>query len=216
LPRGYHCGETEDLQYIVSELKKREPNTPLVAIGYSMGGNILLKWLGETGKDNPLQAAAAVSIPFEVGKCSSKLNKGFARVYQWSLLKELCRIYQQKFKQGPLSKFYKEIDHIKTLREFDELITAPLHGFKDADDYYEQSSSRPYLKKIQVPTLIIHAQDDPFTPTDSIPLESELSPLVSYILTEQGGHLGFVTGSSPWTSKFWIDEVLIKFVDNIF
>lgn len=214
LARSYHSGETGDLHYIVNELKIREPNTPIIVIGYSLGGNIVLKWLGETGKDNPVQAAASVSVPFEVGKCSDQLDSGFSKIYQWSLLRELCRAYQNKFKQSHLFPLYKDITKLKTLRDFDDTITAPLHGFKNAEDYYVQSSSRQYLSKIKVPSLIVHAQDDPFTPLHTIPKSTEVSPSVTYILTKQGGHLGFIAGKYPWKSEYWLDGILMKFIDS--
>lgn len=206
LPRGYHSGDTSDLSYVVTVLQRREPNTPYAAIGYSLGGNVLLKWLGETGKTNPLKAAIAVSVPFELNKAANRIECGFSRFYQWYFLRCLRGRLQKKFKrvQPPVDPAFW--GSVSKMRDFDNYFTAPLYGFRDADDYYSSASSRQYLRFIQIPTLLVHAKDDPFMTADAIPSPAELSPYVTLEVTEKGGHVGFVTGLLPWRPVYWLEE----------
>jgi uncharacterized protein len=141
LARSYHSGETGDLQTIVNELYNREPTTPLFAVGYSLGGNVLLKALGENVLGNNLQAAVAVSVPFELNKTADYLNRGFSKIYQWRLVRELKRSHSNKFTKivDPLN--IQSLSKIRTFWQFDNAITAPLHGFKSAAEYYQKSSS---------------------------------------------------------------------------
>lgn len=201
LPRMYHSGETHDLDFVVKTLQKNYPNTPLAAIGFSLGGNVLLKWLGETQQQNPLTAAVAVSVPFELWKTSNRIQKGFSRFYQWYFLKKLLA----KVAQKPAFQAHS-LPRMRTIRDFDHYVTAPLHGFLDVDDYYARASSRPYLKSIQVPTLVLHAKDDPFMTPDTIPEQQELSEYVKLEITEEGGHVGFVCGRLPWRPVYWIEQ----------
>ena len=212
LSRTYHSGETQDVALVVDVLSKRDGKAPMAAIGFSLGGNVLLKWLGETGADNPLQAAVAVSVPFELAKAAKRMNCGFSKLYQWRLLRSLQKKFQRKIKQQsmPLSS----LPAFKTLRDFDDQVTAPLHGFKDADDYYTQSSSRQYLGKIKVPTLLIQAKDDPFMTADLLPTKSELSPQVIFQLLDKGGHVGFVTGCAPWNAQYWLEKRAPEFLKD--
>jgi predicted alpha/beta-fold hydrolase len=214
LPRAYHSGETGDIEMVIERIREREPNTPLYAIGYSLGGNVLLKWLGETGISNPLRAAAAVSIPFELDKAADYLNTGFFRFYQWWLVRGLKKFHQRKFKNHPLEKKFKNVHKIKTFWEFDHQITAPLHGFSSAQEYYTQSSSRQYLKSIAVPTLIIQAKDDPFLPESALPQASELSSFVTMELLERGGHVGFIQGKFPWRPEYWLENSILEYFSS--
>jgi len=211
LPRGYHSGDTTDLSFIMNILHQREPNTPLAAIGYSLGGNILLKWLGETGKSNPLKAAIAVSVPFELHKAAKRIQVGFSRFYQWYFLRCLRKRLNRKFKLVPAPMNPEFLKSITSLPEFDDLFTAPLFGFRDVDDYYTSASSRQYLRFIQVPTLLVHSKDDPFMTEDVIPTPEELSPFVKMEITDAGGHVGFVTGKYPWKPVYWLEERTPRF-----
>jgi predicted alpha/beta-fold hydrolase len=206
LPRIYHSGETGDVATVVAELKRREPNTPIAAIGFSLGGNVLLKWLGETGEANPLVAAAAISVPFELHKAADRINKGFSRVYQWHLLKSVRHKIKHKF-QNIIPPFPMPLlSALISIRDFDDKVTAPLHGFLNAEDYYTQSSSRQYLHTIRVPTLLLQAKDDPFMTDDILPRENELSDHITFELSEKGGHVGFVTGKFPWQMEYWLEK----------
>lgn len=216
LARGYHSGETADLAFLAGALRQREPNTPMAAIGYSLGGNVLLKWLGETGEANPLKAAIAISVPFELHKAAERIQTGFSRFYQWYFLKCLRRRLTDKFKcvQSPIDLAVLGGAH--TIRDFDNAYTAPLHGFQNADHYYTVSSSRQYLKHIAVPTLLVHAKDDPFMTADVLPEAHELSPTVTLEVSETGGHVGFVTGRYPWRPEYWLDKRVPAFLMSHF
>jgi predicted alpha/beta-fold hydrolase len=213
LPRIYHSGETSDVATIVDILHQREPQTSLVVVGFSLGGNVLLKWLGETKTQNPLVAAVAISVPFELGKAADYMRQGFTRVYHQQLLRLLQKKIAAKFQSqtAPIMTL-PALSKLQTIREFDDKITAPLHGFASAEDYYVRSSSRQFLKNIGVPTLIINALDDPFVPEVTIPAAEELSSYVELEITKQGGHVGFVAGSLPWQPQYWLEQRIVSFI----
>lgn len=216
LPRNYHSGETSDLQIVVQELQKRYPNKPIATVGFSMGGNVLLKWLGETGNQNPLKAAIAISVPFELEKSANHINKGISSFYQWWLLRDLRRLMLRKFKKVKNHTLsLDEITRIRSFWEFDTKITAPLHGFADAHDYYQKSSVKQYLKKIETPTLILHAKDDPFITPNAAEELQELSANLILEISDFGGHVGFV-GGTPWNPTYWLEERIPEFLQEIF
>jgi predicted alpha/beta-fold hydrolase len=186
----------------------------LAVVGYSLGGNVLLKWLREAGNEAKIHAAVAVSVPFVLHHAADRLNQGFSRIYQWILLRSLKRGVRRKFKNIPAPISLKNLAAINSLRDFDDQITAPLHGFTSADHYYSVASSRQYLKGIQVNTLIIHAQNDPFMTADAIPAASELSPSTQFELYADGGHVGFVTGRWPWQARYWLEERIPVYLKN--
>lgn len=192
---GYHSGFTQDLEYFTGLLKQREPQTAIAAVGYSLGGNVLLKWLGESPNARRLVTGVAVSVPFDLADASRVIETGVSRIYKWSLLARMRRSSIRKFQKVVPSFELPDIKRIRTFREFDDKLTAPLHGFKDANDYYVNCSSRYFLKNINVPTLILHALDDPFMSPASVPREDELSTSVTLELSSRGGHVGFVNGS---------------------
>ncbi len=199
LARSYHAGETGDLATVIQELMHREPGVPLAAIGYSLGGNVLLKWLGESGIHNPLKAAVAVSVPFDLAKTADRLKKGFSKIYQWKLLRTLNRKYCTRY---------------RTFWDFDHEVTAPLHGFKSVQHYYKLSSSRQYLGKIQKPTLIVQALNDPFTMESALPRVEEVSDQVILESTKQGGHVGFVAGTYPWKPHYWLEHRIMNYLQE--
>lgn len=211
LAKGYHSGETSDLAFVVNLLRSRERHLQLVAIGYSLGGNVLLKWLGETGTANPLKAAVAISVPFELHKAAASVKKGFSRFYQWYLLKCLKNRLQNKYAIVPSPVNPAVIGIARSIDQFDHLFTVPLYGFKDVLDYYHSSSSRQYLSTIKVPTLIVHAKDDPLMSQDVIPMDRELSEYVRLELSENGGHVGFIEGKFPWSPKYWLEKRVPEF-----
>jgi len=206
LARAYHSGDTGDIDFLVRTLRAREPNTPLAAIGYSLGGNALLKWLGEQGKDAPVQCAVAVSVPFLLHEATARMNRGLSRVYQWHLLKSLKRGARRKAMKFAPPAPLNEINQMKGFYEFDDRVTARLHGFNDAMHYYTTSSSRQYLNRIRIPTLIVHASDDPFMHAQVIPEANELSSAIKLDLHRHGGHVGFVGGRLPWKPRYWLEE----------
>lgn|SRR3990167_4715405 len=212
LPRGYHSGDTGDLSYVVKILHEREPNTCLAAVGFSLGGNVLLKWLGETGEKNPLKAAIAISVPFELHKAAARIQQGFSKFYQWYFIKCLRDRLTQKFESNALPLDPSLIYSVNTMYDFDDKITAPLHGFSGVEEYYSIASSRQYLRTVQVPTLILHAKDDPFMTADVIPNQNELSQHVTLEITETGGHVGFVMGKFPWKPEYWLEKRVPRFL----
>lgn len=223
--RCYHSGETQDIDFLYKTLREREPKTPFAAVGFSLGGNVLLKWLGEQQNNVNLFAAVAVSVPLVLSICATKLDFGFSKIYRANLLREL-KDYIFK-KQQHLQKMGK-IEHAKKLEqlgdltairsfwEYDERVVAKLHGFKNAHDYYARSSSRQFLKNIVVQTLIIQALDDPFMTPNVIPNADELSPFVTLELTQNGGHVGFVTGKNPFKPDYWLEKRIPEFLQQQF
>lgn len=206
LPRSYHSGETGDLRHVLALLRGREQPARLTAVGFSLGGNVLLKYLGENGADNPLDAACAVSVPFDLAVSAGRLEQGLSRLYQWWLVHALRRKIRTKFRQQQAPIDLSRLHQQHTFRQFDGYITAPLHGFHDADDYYRRSSSKPFLQFIQTPTLVLHAVDDPFLGAEGVPAADELSATVRLELSQHGGHVGFVSGRLPWRSEYWLDK----------
>ena len=215
LPRSYHSGDTGDVDYLVNFLLQREPKIKLVAVGFSLGGNVLLKWLGETGNKNPLCAAVAVSVPFELYKVANRLQYGFSRLYQNWLLRELRSLFLTKFATMQTPIDVNNVSKCHTFWEFDNTVTAPLHGFKNAADYYQRASSRQFLKSITVPTLILHATDDPFMTPDCVPTEDELSERIILELSPNGGHVGFITGDIPGWGEYWLEKRIIDYFSTV-
>jgi hypothetical protein len=211
LPRSYHSGDTGDLAEIVEYINAESDRPVHAAIGFSLGGNVLLKWLGRSAGSNPLHAAVAVSVPFMLDDAARRLEQGLSHMYEVHLLKSLRRSYNRKFEQieSPLDV---EVAQLKNFREFDDKVTAPLHGFNGVDHYYNESSCRQYLSDIRVPTRIIHALDDPFMFPQSVPGQSELSEHVELLLAQHGGHVGFVSGKYPWKPVYWYEQKIIEFL----
>ncbi|MHB8403925.1 MAG: hydrolase [Gammaproteobacteria bacterium] len=215
LPIGYHSGFTLDLEYFTGLLKQQEPDTPLAAVGYSLGGNVLLKWLGESPHADRLKTGVAVSVPFDLADASRVIEQGMSRIYKWSLLDRMRRSSLRKFGRVKAPFPLPDIRKIRTFREFDDKLTAPLHGYRDADDYYARCSSRFFLKNIRVPTLILHAADDPFMSPASVPREDELSPAVTLELSQQGGHVGFVNGSLLRPNMWLAERISLHLQDQL-
>ena len=214
LPRSYHSGDTADLAALLVTLKQRRPDTPIHAVGYSLGGNALLKYLGEDPTRALVDSAVAVCVPMVLSECAERLEVGFSRVYQWWLLKSLKNKLSVKFAgaQSPIN--LDEVWGCRTFRVFDDLVTAPLHGFRDADHYYQQVSARRFLGAISTPTLIIHAEDDPFMTTNVLATPHEVSPRVEIETTPGGGHIGFIEGAVPFWPRYWLDERIARFIDE--
>jgi predicted alpha/beta-fold hydrolase len=213
LRHSYNAGSTSDLGYVINLLRQREPDIHLACVGYSIGGNVLLKWLGESGAAAPLQAAVAVSVPFLLSAAAERMQRGFSRIYQAYLLHHLRSSYRRKFRiqaNPPVS--LSELRKLKDFFTYDDSVTAPLHGYTGVDDYYARASCRQYLKGIEIPTLILHASDDPFMLPSAVPTEDELSDSVILELSSSGGHVGFVSGSVPWRSVYWLEQRIPAFL----
>ena len=216
LDRSYHSGDTGDISTFISELKTRYPNRKLAAVGISLGGNALIKYLGEQGNDCPLTAAMAISIPFELGICAKELETGFSKIYQGYLINSLIKKMHDKFKDKPAPIELGKLNEWTNFYSFDHNVTAPIHGFKSVDDYYTKSSCKQFLKHITTPTLILHSKDDPFMNQSALPNKDDLSECVTLELTEKGGHVGFVYGDTPFYPKYWSEKRMIQFFKQKF
>ncbi|NWF39193.1 hydrolase [Mariprofundus sp. NF] len=214
LSESYHSGKTADPQQILWYLKEHMDIDLYAAIGVSLGGNVLLKWLGEQGCASSLKRAAVMSVPFSLGHAAERMNRGFSRFYQWHLIRSLQKGYKNKFARIP-SPLSVDVDGLDSFRLFDDQVTAPLNGFKGADDYYTQVSSRQFIPDICVPTLILHAVDDPFMFPYSVPHEDELPENVWLELVEHGGHAGFISGVMPGQEKYWGEQRLVEWIDSV-
>jgi predicted alpha/beta-fold hydrolase len=217
LNKTYHLGQTDDFAFTLNHLKKHYPDTPIFAIGYSMGGNILLKWLGENPEQTILNAAVTVSAPYDLRASSVAIRRGGGRIYQWLLMRDLRRYIRSKYKYPNAPINTTKIPSIKSFWDLDEKITAPVNGFKSAIDYYNKASCKRFIKHITSPTLIIHALDDPLIPKKTLPKDSELSKTVTMEISETGGHVGFISGNLQHPI-FWLDgriiAYLLKFVNS--
>jgi predicted alpha/beta-fold hydrolase len=205
LPISYHSGKTDDPQRVVEHIIATTGEPPVGAVGISLGGNVLLKWLGELGDRAPIQRAMAVSVPFRLDDCARRLEHGFSRVYQRHLVSRLHRSYLRKFDHGhgPLDI---DVRQLRTFRQFDDRVTAVLHGFAGVDDYYARCSSRPFIPHIRVPTLILQARNDPFMTRDTPPSPAELPANVWLELPAGGGHVGFVAGGTPLRAEYYLEK----------
>lgn len=212
LVRSYHSGETGDLDFVVRKLRLEYPGRNLSVLGVSLGGNVLLKWLGEQNSDPGIACAIAISVPFELAAAADRLEQGNSRIYQNYLLKKLLRSLRAKMQTVDMPLTEQDLQQLTTLRAFDNLVTAPLNGFRDANDYYQQCSSRRFLATIKTPTLILHARDDPFMHPTVIPDASELGQGIRLELSEHGGHVGFITGHIPAQPIYWIDQRVQQFL----
>ena len=214
--RMYHSGETTDLDFVVRRLILDNPEQPLFTVGFSLGGNVLLKWLGEQGFDAPqqLRAAAAVSVPFDLEQGARRIEHGFSRIYTWHFLRSLRAKALAKLERFPDLFDPAALRRAQTLFDFDDAVTAPVHGFEGAHDYYSRSSSLRYLSTIRIPTLLLSAVDDPFLPPqvlDDVAMVARNSPNLMTEFLPKGGHVGFVSGSLLNT-RYYHEERVVEFL----
>ena len=215
--RLYHSGETSDLHFVIRRLVGDHTGQPIVLVGFSLGGNVLLKWLGEQGYALPpeVRAAAAVSVPFDLERGARRIEHGFSRIYTRHFLRTLKVKARQKLEQFPGLFDSDRLERARTLYEFDDAVTAPVHGFRDAHDYYSRSSSLQYLSRIRLPTLLISAFDDPFVAPeslDSVLKEVRNNALLNAAFFSSGGHVGFVSGRSPLRPQYHAEERVVEFL----
>ncbi|ROO31419.1 hydrolase [Salinisphaera japonica] len=208
LPRAYHSGETRDLAYVIDHVRRTYPGAPLAGVGYSLGGNVLLKYLGEQGERSPLACATAVSVPYDLAACGQAIKQGLSRFYQAHLLAGMRAVVRAKQAAGVYAGgvVLPELDGLTDFASFDDAVTAPLNGFVDAADYYARSSSRGFLGAIRTPTLMLHARDDPFMSPSVVPGEDELSDALRLEVSAGGGHVGFVAGDRLGRPVYWLEQ----------
>ena len=217
--RLYHSGETSDLQLVVNRVVRENPDQPVVLAGFSLGGNVLLKWLGEQGSAVPHQvrAAAAISVPFDLEAGARHIERGFSRIYTYHFLRSLIGKARAKLVAYPGLFDDSRLRAARTLYDFDDIVTAPVHGFTSAHDYYSRSSSLQYLSRIRTPTLLLSALDDPFMPgatSDAVLAASRGNGCLSPEFYPRGGHVGFVDGLSPFRPHYFAEERLVEFLNG--
>lgn len=204
--RFYHSGETGDYQTALNWIKNNYPNQKVGAVGFSLGGNALVKFLAESKNDSPLQAAVAVSVPYDLRLGSLLLSKGFNRVYGYRFLRTLTQKLEEKRQQFPdLPEFSGS-----TIYEFDDQVTAPIHGFDSADDYYEKCSAHRFVEDVKTEMLFIHSKEDPLCPFKAMPIAKiNQNEHTDYIITNNGGHVGFCSRPSGW-----LNSIIYMYLDT--
>jgi predicted alpha/beta-fold hydrolase len=214
LARAYHSGDSAEIAWMLSRFAG-ETNGTLSAVGISLGGNALLKYLGEAGASarEVLSAAVSVSAPLDLMAAGDALGRGFARIYSAVFLRTLKRKSEEKAGRFPGSFDLAAMRRSRSLRDFDNAVTAPLHGFRDTDDYWTRASAKPLLQSIEVPTLLMNARNDPFLPARALPAEHEVSRHVEREFPDTGGHVGFVSGAFPGGFA-WFTNRIIGFVER--
>lgn len=216
LPRGYFAGDTAEIERMLNRVAEQFPNAHRFAIGFSLGGNAMLKWLGDAGAEagKLIKAAASVSAPLDMQAAGLVMDRGFnRRIYTSHFLSTLKPKALDKAKRFPGCVDADAISRATTFREFDTLFTARMHGYQDAEDYWLRTSSKPALKRIAIPTLVLNARNDPFLPAKALPVQAEVSSHVVLEQPAQGGHVAFPTG--PFPGKFdWLPKRLLDFIDG--
>lgn len=215
LPRAYHSGDSAEIQWVLERFRQRYPHAPLYAVGVSLGGNALLKWLGERADTAQalIQGAASVCAPLDLTLCGHALARGFNRLYTANFMGTLKRRALLQARRFPGLLDTARVKAARNLHDFDEAVTAPMHGFANADDYWRRCSSKPWLAAIRVPTLVLNSRNDPFLPAAALPSPAQVSPQVHLELPGEGGHVGFVAGTLPGRLD-WLPHRLLHFFRN--
>jgi uncharacterized protein len=216
-PRFYHSGDTGDLALVVQTIAAAYPHSPLFLVGYSLGGNVLLKWLGEQGLSlvPQVRAAAAVSVPYDLEAGARYINRGFSRVYERHFLRTLKAKAAAKLVRFPGLFDASALASADTIVAFDQAVTAPVHGFANAQAYYARSSCLQFLARVRVPTLLLSAFDDPFLPPDVLTVVGDHGQMNAALHVEfpgTGGHVGFVGGSTPGRPVYWAEQRIVTFL----
>ncbi|MBI3140652.1 MAG: hydrolase [Rhodocyclales bacterium] len=214
LPRAYHSGDSEEIDWILRRLRAQFPGRTIFAAGISLGGNALLKWLGERegAARDVVQAAAAACAPLDLTAAGHALQQGFNRVYTQRFLLTLKASSLAKLERFPGLFDRRRMLAARTLHDFDDAVTAPLHGFRDAADYWRRAAAKPWLPGVRVPTLALNALNDPFLPAAALPRPPEVAPAVTLDYPREGGHVGFVAGPFPGHLG-WLPQRLLAHFD---
>jgi predicted alpha/beta-fold hydrolase len=220
LPRAYHSGDSMEIDWVLRRIRKEKigENKParLYASGVSLGGNALLKWAGEqgAGAGRVVSAVAAISAPLDLAAAGAALGRGFNMLYTRMFLGSLIRKSLAKLAMHPGLFDADRVRNARDLYEFDNLVTAPLHGFRDTDDYWNRASAKPWLARVMVPALALNARNDPFLPARALPGPAEVSSSVTLDYPEHGGHCGFATGALPPGHLNWLPQRLLHFFER--
>ncbi len=211
-PRFYHSGDSQEIGWILQRMRELAGPRKLYAAGVSLGGNALLRWLGEQQHQASLvDAAAAVSAPLNLAAGGAALGKGMNRLYTQMFLRTLKPKCELKLQQYPGLFNRQAMLSARNLYEFDNVVTAPLHGYRDTDDYWQRASAGPILTDIRVPTLVLNARNDPFLPAHHLPQRASSSVLLEYPVG--GGHVGFAQGQLPGHVD-WLPQRLLRFFEQ--
>lgn len=219
LATAYHSGISEDVGAVFSQLSLQYPEHSFVLVGYSLGANVILKYLGESQRQENIKKAVAVSTPFSLTHCSHAMLSGMSKIYGKYFVRRLSLEFKKKCEYFRASGNSVELERIESLGnlagianiwEFDDKITAPLHGFADAEDYYERCSSNSFLSSIRTDTLLVQSANDPLIPASSLPSIASLPANVSMDLSLKGGHVGFICGSA----ENWLEHRILRFIES--
>ena len=215
LPRAYHSGDAAEIDWVMRKVKSAVGAAPVYGVGVSLGGNALLKWLGEQGAAAaPVVAAAvAISAPLDLAAAGNALERGFSLFYAKHFLATMKRKSLAKLERFPGSFDGVAAARARTLREFDNVVTAPLHGYRDTDDYWLRASSKPGLADVRIPTLLINARNDPFLPEEALPARNEVSSDVHFDFPAHGGHVGFSSPRFPG-GHAWLPARVLHFLER--
>lgn len=214
LPGAYHSGRTDDIERALGWIGARFPGLPRTAVGFSLGGNALLNLLGGDGGSHGLLAAAAVSVPYDLEASATALDRGVGRIYGHRFLRSLREKAREKARRFP-GIVAPDAATARTIREFDDRLTAPLHGFRDAADYYARCSAGRFVGAVRLPMLLIHSRDDPLAPGSSVPIDAIRQPAnLRLELTERGGHLGFLARGYGRGSDGWLERTLSTYISR--
>ena len=217
----YHSGHTADLDEVVRLIVGREPTIRIGVVGVSLGGNVLLKWLGEREGAVPgaVVGAVAISVPFDLAHCAEALDRGFCRlVYAANFLGTMRDKIRLKAARDPGLGEIVDVPlalRARTFTEYDRAVTAPLNGFADEREYWTRASSAPYLGRIRRPTLLVSALDDPIVPRSALPDPAELPPWVRAEFVRRGGHAAFLEGRWPWRVESWAERRAMEFLNGL-
>ena len=213
----YHSGHTDDLDEVVALLTSRERGLRLGIVGVSLGGNVLLKWLGERGSEAPIAGAVAISVPFDLASCARVLDRGpRCWVYTANFMRTMrAKVIDKAARDPEMARMVDlaQLRRTRTFARYDRLVTAPLNGFADEHDYWRRASSGPYLPRIRRPTLLVNALDDPIVPPGALPRFADLPPAVRAEFPAHGGHAGFIEGW-PWRVRSWAERRALEFLSD--
>lgn len=215
LARAYHSGDAPEIEWILKRVKAEQPLQPVYVAAVSLGGNATMKWLGDMGHDarRIVAAAAAISAPLDLMAAGEALEHGFCRLYTKNFLRTMKRNALAKLAKHPGIFREDVVRAATTLREFDNEVTAPLHGYRDTDDYWMRGSAKPGLIDIRVPSLLLNAKNDPFLPATALPTAQQVSSDVLLDFPTHGGHVGFLTGPFPGRSG-WMPRRVFRFFET--
>lgn len=207
LPQAYNGGDVKDIEYLIEVIAERYPDREINLVGFSLGGSLIIHYLSKHS-DAPVHAAVAVSTPYELDKSSLYLMT----VYHQVLLRSLRKKTKEKIRAGiEMPVTAQDLRQMRSLRDFDRAVTAPLYGYDSLEEYYHDVSVRPMLKHVKHPLLIIHAMDDPFIPPETVPADSELAEKTILEISPSGGHVGFIAGGFA-RPKYWLQDRIHQFL----